>query len=65
MSPQRNENRSRVRSSVVDPDPYRYQFQANNKVNKLYFLSENINMLSKICIENYDPFDTDEKDKTL
>jgi len=47
----------------VDPDPYRYQFQANNKVNKLYILSENINMMSKICIENYDTFDTDEKEK--
>jgi hypothetical protein len=47
---------------LPDPDPDRYKFQANDKVDKLNFFSKN----SNICCpktENYDT-DTDEKDKT-
>ncbi len=44
------------------PNPGRYQFQANEKVNKLYFFPWKYNMLSKI-LKNYDIFDTDEKEK--
>jgi hypothetical protein len=42
-------------------DPERNQFQANEKVDELYFFPENSNILSKI-LKNDDTFDTKEKE---
>jgi hypothetical protein len=42
----------------TDPDaadPYRYKFQANEKVDKVDFFPENFNVLSKI-LKTYDTF---------
>jgi hypothetical protein len=45
-------------------DPERNQFQANEKVDELYFFPENSNILSKI-LKNDDTFDTKEKEKRI
>ncbi len=55
----------RIRIIFQDrPDPDRYPFQPNEKVDKADFFLENFDMLSK-TLKTYDTFDTDEKDKTL
>ncbi len=46
-------------------DPDRYQFQANDKVDKLYFLKQVISRKFQYSVqntENFYTFDTDEKD---
>jgi hypothetical protein len=67
---------TRVSSCVVDQiilpdrdrhpghaDPDQYQFKVKQKLLK-YTYPDMLNILSKI-LKKYDPFDTDEKDKTL
>jgi hypothetical protein len=58
----------RIRIILPDPDPGRYQFQANYSIKLMFFLesfnrrTENTGILNT---ENYDIFDTNEQDKTL
>jgi hypothetical protein len=47
---------------IIFADPDLYQFQTNDKVDKLYLFPENFNMLAQNT-ENHDNFDTDEKGK--
>jgi hypothetical protein len=57
-------NKMTIRIILLAPDPDRYQFNSNEKVDKVDFFPENFNMLSK-TLKTYDTFDTDEIDKTM
>ncbi len=59
MDPDPDAKSGRIR--IILPEPDRYKFQANDKVDKLYFLPRKFHY-DIYNTKNYDTFDTDEKD---